>query len=58
MDPIGRIGAQHHIVRRCDRVRYTGESFLRAQRGNDMDVKIELYTKATGIIVSLGAVQA
>ena len=32
MDRIGRIGHQHHVARRRDRLRHVGEAFLGAER--------------------------
>ncbi len=50
MDRIGGIGYQHHVARRCDRLRKIGETFLRTQRGDDFGLRIDLHAKAARVI--------
>ena len=58
MDGIGGIGDQHHVARRGDGLRHVGETFLGAQRRDDLGVRIELDAETTLVIGGLGATQA
>ena len=58
VDRIGRIGPQHHVARRGDRLRHVGEALLRAQRDDDLGLGIELHPEAAVVIGGLGAAQA
>ena len=58
MDRIARIGHQHDVARRGDRLRHVGEAFLGAERGDDLRVGIELHAEAARVIGGLGAAQA
>ena len=58
MDRIGRVGHQHHVARRGDRLRHVGEAFLRAERRDDLGLGIELHAEAARVIAGLGAAQA
>ena len=58
MDRIARIGHEHDVARRGDRLRHVGEAFLRAERGDHLAVRIELHAEAAGVIGGLGAAEA
>jgi hypothetical protein len=55
---VARIGHEDDVARRGDRLRHVGEAFLRAQRGDDLRIRIELHTEAALVIGRLGAPQA
>ena len=57
VDRIARIGHQHHVPRRSDRLRDIGKAFLRAERGDDLGLGIELHAEPAGVISGLGAAQ-
>jgi hypothetical protein len=46
VDRIARVGHQHDVARRGDRLGDIGEAFLRAQRDDDLGVGIELHAEA------------
>ncbi len=58
MDRIARVRHQHHVARRRDGLRDVGEALLRAERGDDLGVGIELHAEAALVIGGLGAAQA
>ena len=58
VDRIARIGHQHDVARRGDRLRDVGEAFLGAERGDDLGVGIELHAEAALVIGGLRAAQA
>lgn len=58
VDRIARIGHQHDVARAGDGLRHVGEALLRAERGHDLGLRVELHVEATLIIVRLGAAQA
>ena len=58
MDRIARVGHQHDVARRGDRLRDVGEAFLGAERGDDLRVRIELHAEAARVIGGLRAAQA
>ena len=58
MDRIARIGHQDHVARRRDRLRDIGEAFLRAERGDDLGVRVELHVEAAGVVSRLRAAQS
>ena len=58
VDRIARIGHQHDVARRGDRLRHVGEAFLGAERGDDLGVRIELHAEAPRVIGRLRAAQA
>ncbi len=58
MDRIGRIGHQHDVAGRGDRLRHVGEALFRAERGDDLRIRIELHAEAALVIIGLGAAQA
>ena len=58
MDRIARVGHEDDVARRGDRLRHVGEAFLRAERGDDLGVGIELHAEAARVIGGLGAAQA
>ncbi len=57
VDRVARVGHQHDIARRGDRLRDIGEAFLGAQRGDDLGVGVELHPEAARIISGLRAAQ-
>ncbi len=57
VDRIGRIGHDDDVARRRDRLGDIGEAFLRAERGDDLGLGIELHAEAARIIGGLGAAQ-
>ena len=57
VDRIARIGHQHDVARRGDRLRDVGEAFLGAERGDDLGVRIELHAEAARVIGGLRAAQ-
>ena len=57
MDRIARVGHQHDVARRGDRLGDVGEAFLGAERRDDLGVGIELHAEAAGVIAGLGAAQ-
>ena len=58
VDRIGGVRRQHHVARRGDRLRHIGEAFLRAERGDDLGLRIELHAESPRVIAGLGAAQA
>ena len=58
VDRIARVGHQHDVARRGDRLRDVGEAFLGAERGDDLGVGIELHAEAARVIGGLRAAQA
>ena len=58
VDRIARVGAQHDVARRGDRLRHIGKAFLRAERGHDLGVRIELYAEPPPVIGGLRLAQA
>ena len=58
MNRIARIGTQHDVAGRGDRLRHVGKAFLRAQRRNDLGFRIELHAEAPGVIGGLRLAQA
>ena len=58
VDRIARVGHQHHVAGRGDRLRHIGEAFLGAQRGDDLGLGIELHAEAALVIGGLRAAQA
>ena len=57
MDRIGRVGDQHHVARRGDRLGHVGEAFLRAERRDDLRLGIELHAEPARVIAGLRAPQ-
>jgi hypothetical protein len=57
MDGVARIGHEDHVARRRDGLRHVGEAFLRAERGDDLRVGIELHAETPGVIAGLGTAQ-
>ncbi len=55
---IARIGAQHDVAGRGDRLRHIGKAFLRAQRRHDLGVRIEFYAEPPPVIGGLRLAQA
>jgi hypothetical protein len=58
VDRIARVWHQHHVAGRGDRLRHVGEALLRAERGDDLRLGLELDAEAAGVIASLGPEQA
>ena len=58
VDRIGGVRRQHHVARRGDRLRHVGEAFLRAERGDDLSLRIELHPKSPRVIAGLSPTQA
>ena len=58
VDRIARIGAQHDVAGRGDRLRHVGKAFLRAERRHDLGVRIELHAEAARVIGRLRLAQA
>ncbi len=58
VDRVARVGHQHDVARRGDRLRDIGEAFLRAQRGHHLGVRIELHAEAARVIGGLRTAQA
>ena len=58
VDRVGRIGHQHHVARRRDRLRHIGKTLFRAERGDDLGLRIEFYAEAARVIARLRAAQA
>ena len=58
VDRIARIGTQHDVAGRGDRLRHVGKAFLRAQRRDDLGFRIEFHAKAPGVIGRLRLAQA
>ena len=56
-DRTGRVGHQHHIARGGYRLRHIGKALLRAERGDDLRLGIELHTEAALVIGSLRPAQ-
>ena len=57
MDRIARIGNQHDVARRRDGLGHVGKALLRAQRGDDLGVGVELHPEAARVIGGLGPAQ-
>ena len=57
VDRVARVGHQHHVARRRDRLRHVGEAFLGAERGDDLGLGIELHAEAAVVIGGLGPAQ-
>jgi hypothetical protein len=55
---VARIGTQDHVAGRSDRLRDVGKPFLRAQRGNDLGVRIEFHAETPAVIGRLRLAQA
>ena len=53
MDRIARIGNQHHVARRRDRLRDIGEALLRAEGRDDLRLRVELDAEAPIVIGGL-----
>ena len=58
VDRIARVGHQHDVARRGDRLRHVGEAFLRAERRDHLALRIELHAEAAAVIGGLRAAQA
>ena len=58
VDRIGRVRHQDHVARRGDGLRHVGEAFLRAERGDDLRLGIELHAEAALVVGGLRAAQA
>ena len=58
VDRIGRVGREHDVAGRGDRLGEVGEPLLRAQGDDHLAVGIELDAEAAGIIAGLGLPQA
>ena len=58
VDRIARIWTEDHVARRGDRLRDIGETLLRAQRRDDLGLRIELHAEAPVVIGGLGLAQA
>ncbi len=58
MDRIARIGHQHDVAGRGDRLRDIGEAFLRTERRDDLRFGIELHAEAARVIGRLRAAQS
>ena len=58
VDRIGGVRHEHDVAGRGDRLRHIGEAFLRAERGHDLRVGVELHAEAAAVIGGLGAAQA
>jgi hypothetical protein len=57
-NPKAWVWAQHHVAGRRDRLGDIGKSFLRAERGDDLGVRIELDAKTPPVIGGLRLAQA
>ena len=57
VDRIGRVRHQDHVARRGDRLRHVGEAFLRAERGDDLRLGIELHAEAALVVGRLRPAQ-
>ena len=57
VDRVARVGHEHDVARRGDRLRHVGEALLGAERGDDLAVRIELHAEAAAVIGGLGAPQ-
>ena len=55
MDRIGRVRAQHDVAWRGDGLRHVGEALLRAERGDDLGLRIDFHAEAARIIGGLCA---
>ena len=55
---VARIRAQHDVAGRGDRLRHVGKAFLRAERGDDLGVRIELHAEPPRVIGRLRLAQA
>ena len=55
---ITRIGAQHHVARRGDRLGHVGKALFRPQRRDDLGLGIEFHAEAPVIIGRLRLAQA
>jgi len=53
MDRIAWVRHQDHVARRRDRLRDIGEAFFRAERGDDLRLRIELDAEPTRVIGGL-----
>src|SRR5262245_59329201 len=58
MNRIAGVGDDYDISRGCDRLCHIGESFFRAQRGDDLGFRIELYAETTRVVGRLRAPQS
>ena len=58
VDRIGGVRHQHDVARRGDRLGHVGEAFLRAERRDDLRLRIELDPEPARVIAGLGAAQA
>ena len=57
VDRVGRVGREHDVAGRGDRLGEIGEPLLRAQSDDHLAVGIELDAEAAGIIAGLGLAQ-
>jgi hypothetical protein len=57
VDRIGGVGNDDDVARRSDCLRDVGEAFLRAERGDDLRLGIELHAEAARVVSGLGAAQ-
>ena len=57
VDRIGGIGNDDDVAWRGDRLRDIGEAFLRAERGDDLRLRIELHAEAALVVSGLRAAQ-
>ena len=55
VDRVARARHEHDVARRGDRLRHVGEAFLRAERGDDLALGVELHAEAAGVIGGLRA---
>ena len=53
VDRIARIGNEHDIARRGDRLRHVGEAFLGAERRDDLGLRVQLHPKTALVIFCL-----
>src|SRR5207244_9072689 len=58
VDRIARIGHQHHVAWRGDRMRHIGKTLFRAERSDDLGLGVELDAEAALVITGLRAAQS
>jgi hypothetical protein len=58
VDGVGRVGNEHHVARPGDRLGHVGEAFLRAERGHDLGLGVELDPEPARVIARLRPTQA
>ncbi len=55
VDRVARVGTEHHVAWRGDRLGHVGEAFLRADGDDHLAVGIDLHPEAAAVIGRLGA---